>query len=263
MVLAVALLLVVGVARLLGAGSDASSEASGQATTVSAEQTPDATESSSSSSSSPSSSAPSAPASPSESATSRKPRSKRTLAAPTGGCVASDITVEPVVRKATADSDVSIRLRMSTEDAEACTWEVSPETVTMKITSGPDDIWFSSECPREIPTQDVVLRSAKAIAVEVVWDARRSDEDCSRYTGWALPGDYHVIAAALGGEPTDVQFSLEQAISETITKTVTPSPKPKRSADDSDDSDSSDAGSGRGERSQHRAGDDGEGNSEG
>ena len=29
----------------------------------------------------------------------------------------------------------------------------------MKITSGDDDIWTSQDCPRAIPSEDVVLRN--------------------------------------------------------------------------------------------------------
>ncbi len=44
----------------------------------------------------------------------------------------------------------------------------------------------------------------------VVWNGKRSDDECSRLTDWALPGWYHVAAAALAGEPSDAQFELEQ-----------------------------------------------------
>lgn len=230
-VLGVALLLVVGLARLLSTGSDASSEASSDdaATTVAEQGESTATESTEADPSESAGSPAGTESSEGSSEESPEGKASRTpLPAPEGECEPSDIAVQPVVRKAYAAQDVRIRFRLRTREAEACTWQVSPETMTVKITSGPDDIWFSSECPRELPTEDVVLRSEKATTVEMTWNTKRSDDECSRFTEWAMPGDYHVIAAALAGEPTDLQFTLEQAVSETITKTITPKPRPKR-----------------------------------
>ena len=60
------------------------------------------------------------------------------------------------------------------------------------------------------------------------WSGRRSDDDCSRLTEWALPGWYHVAAAALAGEPSDLQFELERPTREVITRT----PEPQQDKDD-------------------------------
>ena len=65
---------------------------------------------------------------------------------------------------------------------EACTWQVSPETLTMKITSGKDDIWSSRQCPRAIPRQDVVVRQDVTEKVAITWSSKRSDDECSRQT---------------------------------------------------------------------------------
>ena len=48
---------------------------------------------------------------------------------------------------------------------------------TLKITSGDDAIWSSRECPRSVPSRDLVLRQAKPVWVGVTWSAQRSDED--------------------------------------------------------------------------------------
>ena len=45
----------------------------------------------------------------------------------------------------------------------------------------------------------------------MIWSGRRSDEECTGLPDWALPGFYHVYAAALGSTPTDVQFEVTQA----------------------------------------------------
>jgi hypothetical protein len=92
----------------------------------------------------------------------------------------------------------------------------------MNIVSGADQIWLSRQCPATIPTQDVVVRVASVTQVPVVWNARRSDTDCSDRTAWALPGFYHVRTAVLGGEPTDVQFELLAPTAPTVTQTAQP-----------------------------------------
>ena len=89
-------------------------------------------------------------------------------------------------------------LNLQTRASEACTWQVSPDTVVMKIISGHDHIWSSKDCSAAIPVQDVVVRRASVIQVPVVWNSRRSDDECSDRTAWALPGFYHVKTGRVG-----------------------------------------------------------------
>lgn len=212
--LGTALVLVAGLARILGASSDGSDASGDRATTVGATTT----------------------SSPTESTTTEPVKKKRKkkqtpteppLAEPTGPCVNSDIVVTPVVTSAQGGVDVPITLNLRAVSTPACTWSVSPETLTVSITSGNDSIWSSRECPASIVAQDVVVRQAVDAPIVIVWeDARRSDEGCTAQRDWALPGYYHVEAAALGGEPTSIQFELVRPASAVITKTVTPKPAP-------------------------------------
>ena len=211
----VAVLLVFGLARVLTAGSDASSSATESAAQVAA--VPRATVTATQTA---------APAvgPRAEGKKKKKKRSQPVLAAPTGPCADEDIAVTPTVANAVAGRDVFLVLELRTIEAEACTWEVSPETLTIRITSGKDDIWASRQCPRAVPTRSVVVRSAAATSVGVTWSGRRSDDECSRLTHWAMPGYYHLAAAALAGEPADVQFELEAPTPAVITR----SPEPKQ-----------------------------------
>lgn len=149
------------------------------------------------------------------------------LPLPTGPCPDNDVLITPTVPDPVAGRDVMIVLNLQAGVSEACTWQVSADTVTLKITSGPDDIWSSRECPEVIPTQDVVVRRTVATQVPVMWNSRRSDEECTDVTAWALPGSYHAAAAALSGEPTDVQFELTAPLPETVTQTADPKPDGK------------------------------------
>lgn len=210
-----ALLLVFAFARLLGGGSDATSGPD-RATQVAASPTATA--------SSPTTTPTTTPRNPV-----RRKSHAPVLATPVGTCADEDISVTPTVPKATAGREVFLVLELRTIAAEACTWQVSPETLTLKITSGEDDIWSSRECPHALQSRSVVVRRAVSTTVGVTWNARRSDEDCRR-TDWALPGYYHVVAAALAGEPADAQFELGPVPRQVITRSPSPKQEPHKPA---------------------------------
>ena len=224
MVLAVPLLLVVVLARVLGGSSDGKDASTGTATQAGA--TVDET--------APPAAGPTAGAA-TEGTKGRKGKKKRNkatetetvppepvLAEPTGPCTESDIVATPNITSAVGGSDVGMQINLRTKVAEACTWQASATTMTVTITSGDDYIWSTRECPVAIPPQDVVVRSAVDAPVVVTWSAKRSDETCSDRTAFAYPGFYHVAAAALGGEATDVQFELVAPQPGVITKTAEP-----------------------------------------
>ena len=129
--------------------------------------------------------------------------------------------------------------------------------MTVTITSGSDFIWSTRECPAAIPVQDVVIRQAVDAPVVVTWkDGRRSDETCSGRTDWARPGFYHVEAAALGGEGTDVQFELVAPTPAVVTQTAEPQQGGKKNKNKVDQKDTD------GDQA-HTPGADGAGNSVG
>ncbi|GAB3025808.1 hypothetical protein GCM10011376_12050 [Nocardioides flavus (ex Wang et al. 2016)] len=251
MVLGIPLLLVVVLARVLGGSSDARDDASGTATQAGAavETTPAPT------------AGPTAQVAPGTGKKGKKGKNREkdqvpvetvppepVLAEPSGPCEPSDIVATPAITSAAGGADIPITINLRTVVTEACTWQASPETMTVTITSGSDDIWSSRECPASIPPQDVVVRQAVDAPVVVTWSARRSDEGCTKWTDWARVGFYHVQAAALGGLGTDVQFELTPRQPEVVTQTA----EPQQKADKSKDGDTS-----------HTPGEDGAGNSAG
>jgi hypothetical protein len=209
-VLGVAFLLVFAVARVLGGGSDARSDRGDAAEQAAADQT-------------------SAPA-PTRTRTPKvmPTKTKRVLAQPDGPCDPEDITIEARVEREANDGEIRIPLALTGTEA-ACTWTTSSRSMVVKIISGDDRIWSSQQCPGRLPQQAVVVRSAVPTTVVFVWNGRRSEPDCtSAAAGFALPGSYHLISAALGGEPTDVQFLLTRPPTERVTVTPTPKQKPKK-----------------------------------
>ena len=221
MILGTAVLLVFALARMLGGSSDATSSGDDGTARLSADGA--------------SASAPISTQSPTATKQTTTPGPAVTtsaapvLAAPVGVCKGSDIAVTPKVENAVAGRDVIVVLQLRTLSSPACTWRVSPDVVTVAVTSGDDAIWNSRDCRRAIPRRDVVVRHDVTTKVGVIWkQAKRSDEDCSPRTAWALPGWYHVTAAALGGEPSDLQFELATPTAATITVTATPKQQPTK-----------------------------------
>jgi hypothetical protein len=136
--------------------------------------------------------------------------------------------VLPSVPQAAAGHPIAVHLRLEGTQP-ACSFEVSPDSLVVKITSGSDRIWSSQDCPHAIRKSTVVVRSGVPADVPITWSGRRSDDDCSGLTSWALPGFYHVYAAALGSTPTDVQFEVTVPNRRLVTKTAKPKPTKKAS----------------------------------
>lgn len=220
LVLGTATLLVVAIARLLGGGSDAASDPDPDAQLV-ADGSLTATAT--------------LTGRPTSTESARKPGKRASksqepvLAQPDGPCANEDVAITPKVENAVAGRDVRVVLQLRTLTSDACTWRVSRDSVTVNITSGKDRIWTNRDCPAAIAPKDVIVRKAVTTNVSMTWSqAKRSAEGCTRFTGWAMPGWYHVTAAPLGGEPSDLQFELTTPVAGTITKTVTPSQKPNQ-----------------------------------
>ena len=246
-VLGVPLLLVVVLARVLGGSSDGKDATSGTAAQAGA--TVDQT-------SAAPTAGPTAGVNTGKGKKNRKKRQQETLppepvlAEPSGPCADSDIVATPAITSAPGGADIPLTINLRTLVAEACTWQVSPQTMTVTITSGSDFIWSTRECPAAIAVQDVVVRQAVDTPVVVTWaEGKRSDETCSGRTDWAIPGFYHVLAAALGGEATDVQFELLPATPAVVTQTAEPEQGGKKNKKNGDQA--------------HTPGEDGGGNSAG
>jgi hypothetical protein len=214
MVLGIATLLVFGVAKMLGGSGDASSGGDRARRVAEVAPTPSV----------PTSSAPDT----TQPTANGKPHRKKAeepvtpVAMPSGPCAASDIAITPSVPKPIAGGDITLVLDISSLNTPACTWKLSGKTMALKITSGNDLIWTSSECPRVIPEQDLTVRQIEPTRVKLTWDARRSEPGCPVRTEWALPGTYHLHVAALAGQPQDATFLLTAPSPPEVTKTAKP-----------------------------------------
>lgn len=123
---------------------------------------------------------------------------------PVGACADSDIAMTPVMAPAVAGRKILVTLALRTREAEACTWTLSRESLAYKITDGDDDVWSSSECPGQLPEDEIVVRRDVTATYRMAWSGRTSSRDCPGSMRFVPPGDYAVQAAAIGGEPSAV-----------------------------------------------------------
>ena len=169
------------------------------------------------------------------------------LPEPDGVCPDSDVLVRPRVHEARLGEPIRIVLEVSTASTPACTWEVSPDSVFLKVTRLTEEsevqVWSSQQCPDLLPTAQVVARQEKAAEVVVSWSGRMSDPDCSRNAGWVRAGSFRAVSVAGGAvTPLEEDFSIDEAVPEVV---VEPSPLP---TDEPGDESSGQPGEGSGDR---------------
>ena len=163
-------------------------------------------------------------------------KGKDTLAKPQGPCDDSDVLVTPTIKDAHAGSPVKIVLELTTVEADACFWEVDPDSVFVNVDGEDGTIWSTQHCSDAVPTETLVPRKEKAAKVALWWNGKESDEECSPWTEWVLAGAYTAVAAARGSvTPVATGFVLGGAVAPTITETPTPTPTPKKKRDREDD----------------------------
>ena len=233
LLLVVVLALVFGVARLLGGGGggngpsaqpvDAQASSSASTSSTTPASSPAAVGTAATVSSSPTASSTASPdAGKSASASS----SSSALPEPSGTCSVDDIVVTPTIKnEAHAGKPVTFAMQLTTKSTPACNFDVAPDSLVVKITSGSDRIWSTQDCPKAVPTKSVVVRKDTPTTVDVKWSAMRSDSDCSKTTQWAEAGYYHAMAAVFGAEPVDKQFELQKPVRPTVTAKPSPDAK--------------------------------------
>lgn len=92
--------------------------------------------------------------------------------------------------------------------AVACTLAITPDTMVTRVTSGPDVVWSSGECPDALLAKEIVVRADPATVYQFQWNGRRSTQECKVPGKVAPPGGYWVEAALVGGEPHKAYFDI-------------------------------------------------------
>lgn len=139
-------------------------------------------------------------------------------------------TLNPDLESPTANCDPS-QVRMSIDVADsvegrhntatfvfrlpraiaACTLAITPDTMVVRVTSGPDVVWSSGDCPDTLLAKEVVVRTDPATVYQFSWNGRRSTDECPAPGAVAAPGGYWVEAALIGGEPQKAYFDVTES----------------------------------------------------
>ncbi len=155
------------------------------------------------------------------------------LPEPDGECPDEDVVVRPHVADAHVGSPIRIVLEISTRSTPACTWEVSPDSVFLKVLRADEAsevVWSSQHCPELVPTAQVVARAEQAAEVVVSWSGQMSDLGCTDQPAWVHAGEFRAVSVARGAvKPKDEVFELDKAVPEVVVVTPTPTPHPTES----------------------------------
>ena len=100
-------------------------------------------------------------------------------------------------------------LLLNSEKLAACTVSITPDTMTVRVTSGNDVIWSSDDCPDALRAQQVVAREDLPAAYQFRWNGQRSAENCQPVDAIPTTGGYWVEAAMIGGEPHRAYFDIK------------------------------------------------------
>ncbi|MGJ6962892.1 hypothetical protein ACSDR0_13375 [Streptosporangium sp. G11] len=89
-----------------------------------------------------------------------------------------------------------------------CTTDVGPRAMEMRITSGTDRVWSSSDCVSGETANVRELARGIPYVKELVWDRRRSGDGCTADRAAALPGTYVAVVHAPGLKSRKAVFHL-------------------------------------------------------
>ncbi|MFC9971380.1 hypothetical protein ACFVH6_10845 [Spirillospora sp. NPDC127200] len=86
--------------------------------------------------------------------------------------------------------DPQMNITVVNTGTRACTMDVGPDALDVRITSGSDRVWSSARCARGGGSSIQLLRRGIPYVGTVTWDRLRSGDDCRGRRAKALPGTY-------------------------------------------------------------------------
>jgi hypothetical protein len=137
----------------------------------------------------------------------KKPK-HRQPAAPSGPCAPAQVDIEVSVHDIAAGHSEPVTLALKSVGVAACTLAITPDTLALRITSGPDVVWSSDECPNDVLARELVVRAQKAVVYSFSWNGRRSTETCAHPGKVAQPGGYWAEAALIGADVHRAYFDV-------------------------------------------------------
>jgi len=108
-----------------------------------------------------------------------------------------------------AGVEPAFTVTMTNTSDVACLVDVSPETRTVTVTSGPARVWGSGDCVTSTASKTLLIGAGKSEASTLTWDRTRSEEGCPRTGVVAKAGTYRATADVLGAQSQEVVFRLK------------------------------------------------------
>lgn len=107
-----------------------------------------------------------------------------------------------------AEQPATFRLSLVNETPKTCTVSVRPATFALRISSGTDPIWSTTDCPKTVRTLTRTLGTGKAVRWSVRWDGSRSGKGCTDQPEVPRPGTYLATAQLDGADPVRLRLVL-------------------------------------------------------
>jgi hypothetical protein len=130
------------------------------------------------------------------------------LGRPTGDCDPAHVDMRIEVADAVAGRPHTVTFVFTSTRAPACRLAITPRSMSTRVTSGPDNIWSSYECPNSLPAREIVVRRDPPTSYTFTWNGHRSTSGCRVVGAVPKPGGYWVEAALVGGQPHKAYFDI-------------------------------------------------------
>ena len=136
------------------------------------------------------------------------PTPTSTTVAPSA-CRASDIRVTLIGRpRLRLEQPTGFTLSLINGGKQTCVVAVNAKDFELKIYSGTDRIWSTTDCRRAVPPITKTLRREHALEWQITWDGRRSRSDCKRDHEPMESGTYVATAQWASAEPVELRMIL-------------------------------------------------------
>ena len=130
------------------------------------------------------------------------------LPEPTGACDPADVLLDISVEDSAKGEPNPVTLSFTSTATPACTIGLTAETFEIQVTSGPDIVWSSTDCPARLAARQVIARLDPPATYTFTWSGRRSTQSCGGPGEVPDPGGYYVHAGLIGGEPVQAYFDV-------------------------------------------------------
>ena len=89
-----------------------------------------------------------------------------------------------------------------------CIAAVNKKNFELKIYSGRDRIWSSDDCSTAVKAINPKLKTQQAAAWKMVWNGRRSKDDCKNRPEIPKAGTYFATAQLKGAKPVQLRMII-------------------------------------------------------